>query len=61
MQTASKPFSLAEFLALPETKPANEFIDGYIYCYKRRIANSKPSHTPVRKSKSRVAIASVAL
>ncbi|MBD2250226.1 Uma2 family endonuclease [Nostoc parmelioides] len=31
MQTASKPLSLAEFLILPETKPSNEFIDGYIY------------------------------
>lgn len=31
MQIASKPLSLAEFLAIPETKPTNEFIDGYIY------------------------------
>ncbi|HEY9802191.1 MAG TPA: Uma2 family endonuclease [Leptolyngbyaceae cyanobacterium] len=31
MQTTSKPLSLAEFLALPETKPTSEFIDGYIY------------------------------
>lgn len=31
MQTTSKPLTLAEFLALPETKPAQEFINGYIY------------------------------
>jgi Uma2 family endonuclease len=31
MQIPTKPLTLAEFLKLPETKPANEFIDGYIY------------------------------
>lgn len=31
MQTPTKPLTLAEFLQLPETKPANEFLDGYIY------------------------------
>lgn len=29
--TLHKSISLAEFLKLPETKPASEFIDGYIY------------------------------
>lgn len=29
--TLHKPITLAEFLKLPETKPASEFIDGYIY------------------------------
>ncbi|MBW4613696.1 MAG: Uma2 family endonuclease [Desmonostoc vinosum HA7617-LM4] len=29
--TLHKPISLAEFLKLPETKPASEFIDGRIY------------------------------
>lgn len=28
--TPSKPISLEEFLALPETKPASEYIDGKI-------------------------------
>ena len=29
--TSSKPISLKEFLALPETKPAREYIDGIVY------------------------------
>ena len=28
--TSSKPINLEEFLTLPETKPANEYIDGKI-------------------------------
>ena len=31
MQTPTKPLTLADFLQLPETKPVNEFIGGYIY------------------------------
>jgi len=31
MTTTTKPITLAEFLQLPETKPASEFIDGQIY------------------------------
>jgi Uma2 family endonuclease len=31
MTTTTKPITLAEFLQFPETKPANEFIDGQIY------------------------------
>jgi Uma2 family endonuclease len=31
MTTTTKPITLAEFLQLPETKPANEFINGKIY------------------------------
>lgn len=30
VQAASKPLTLNEFLALPETKPASEFIDGQV-------------------------------
>jgi Uma2 family endonuclease len=30
VQTPTKPLSLAEFLALPETRPASEYIDGKI-------------------------------
>jgi len=30
VQTPAKPITLAEFLTLPETKPASEFIDGQI-------------------------------
>lgn len=30
VQTPSKTLTLAEFLELPETKPANEYIDGHI-------------------------------
>ncbi|WP_341525210.1 Uma2 family endonuclease [Nostoc sp. UHCC 0302] len=30
VQTPSKPITLEEFLKLPETKPANEYIDGQI-------------------------------
>ncbi|MEL6354951.1 MAG: Uma2 family endonuclease [Cyanobacteria bacterium J06627_28] len=30
VQTPTKPFSLEEFLALPETKPASEYINGKI-------------------------------
>lgn len=30
VQTPSKPLTLAEFLQLPETKPASEYIDGQI-------------------------------
>jgi Uma2 family endonuclease len=30
VQTRSKPLTLAEFLELPETKPASEYIDGQI-------------------------------
>lgn len=30
VQTPTKPFTLDEFLKLPETKPASEFIDGQI-------------------------------
>ncbi|MFE4108545.1 Uma2 family endonuclease [Almyronema epifaneia] len=30
VQTPTKPLTLDEFLQLPETKPASEFIDGYI-------------------------------
>lgn len=30
IQTLAQPLSLPEFLALPETKPASEFIDGHI-------------------------------
>jgi Uma2 family endonuclease len=30
VQAAAKPLTLAEFLALPETKPASEYIDGKI-------------------------------
>jgi Uma2 family endonuclease len=30
IQTLSKPITLEEFLKLPETKPANEYIDGQI-------------------------------
>ena len=29
--TVNQPITLAEFLKLPETKPANEFINGHIY------------------------------
>jgi len=28
VQALSKPLTLAEFLQLPETKPASEYIDG---------------------------------
>lgn len=31
IQSVSKQITLAEFLALPEIKPANEFVDGSIY------------------------------
>jgi Uma2 family endonuclease len=31
MQTVSQKTTLAEFLAMPEIKPANEFVDGSIY------------------------------
>lgn len=31
MTTSTKPITLNEFLKLPETKPASEFIDGQIY------------------------------
>ncbi|AFY91335.1 Uma2 family endonuclease [Chamaesiphon minutus] len=31
IQAVSKQITLAEFLALPEIKPANEFVDGSIY------------------------------
>lgn len=31
VQTLTKPLTLAEFLAQPETKPAQEFIDNHIY------------------------------
>ena len=31
MTATTKPITLAEFLKLPETKPASEFIDGQIY------------------------------
>ncbi|WP_310482638.1 Uma2 family endonuclease [Chamaesiphon sp. VAR_48_metabat_403] len=31
IQTVSQKKTLAEFLAMPETKPANEFVDGSIY------------------------------
>jgi Uma2 family endonuclease len=31
IQTVSQKTTLAEFLAMPETKPANEFVDGVIY------------------------------
>ena len=31
MTTTTKQITLAEFLKLPETKPAQEFIDGRIY------------------------------
>jgi Uma2 family endonuclease len=31
VSTSTKPISLAEFLAMPETEPASEFIDGRIY------------------------------
>jgi Uma2 family endonuclease len=31
MPATTKPITLAEFLQFPETKPANEFIDGQIY------------------------------
>lgn len=30
VQTPAKPLTLDEFLKLPETKPASEFIDGQI-------------------------------
>lgn len=30
VQTPSKPITLEEFLRLPETKPASEFIDGNV-------------------------------
>jgi Uma2 family endonuclease len=30
IQTPSKPITLAEFLKFPETKPANEYVDGQI-------------------------------
>jgi len=29
--TLHQPITLEEFLQLPQTKPASEFIDGYIY------------------------------
>lgn len=31
MKATTRPITLAEFLKLPETKPASEFIDGQIY------------------------------
>ncbi len=30
VQTPTKPITLADFLKLPETKPASEFVDGQI-------------------------------
>jgi Uma2 family endonuclease len=30
VQTSAKPITLDEFLQLPETKPASEYIDGQI-------------------------------
>jgi Uma2 family endonuclease len=32
VSTPIKPLTLAEFLALPETKPASEYIEGMIFC-----------------------------
>lgn len=31
MQTSSRPTTLAEFLSLPETKPASEYVNGQIF------------------------------
>lgn len=42
VQALSRSMTLEEFLALPETKPANEYIDGMIrqsQCPKENIAS----------------------
>ncbi|HEY9619758.1 MAG TPA: Uma2 family endonuclease [Crinalium sp.] len=31
MTTVTRPLTLAEFLKLPETEPASEFVEGYVY------------------------------
>ena len=42
LQTPAKPISIDEFLQLPETKPASEYIDGQI------IQKTMPQGQPSR-------------
>ena len=45
VQTPIKPLTLESFLALPETKPASEFIDGQIF----QKAMPKGKHSRLQK------------